>query len=94
MGPMNAQQFLEKHGREGAQAFCDKVHTSLAYFLQVAEGKRTVSRKTAERWEHASGGAMDRVSLVFGSNPPPPVEVAVAAQQVLDSSEEGGHVAP
>lgn len=82
---MNAQQFLEKHGREGAQAFCDAVDTSLAYFLQVAEGKRTVGRKTAERWELVSGqlhgvdGAMDRVSLVFGSNPPPPAEVVVAA---------------
>lgn len=84
---MNAQQFLEKHGREGAQAFCDAVDTSLAYFLQVAEGKRTVSRKTAERWEHASDGEMDRVSLVFGSNPPPPVEVVIAAN-------EGGVHAP
>lgn len=83
---MNAQQFLEKHGREGAQAFCEKVGTSLAYFLQVAEGKRTVSRKTAERWELISDGAMDRVSLVFGSNPPPPVDVVVAAQQVDEGS--------
>jgi hypothetical protein len=88
---VNAQQFLEKHGREGAQAFCDKVGTSLAYFLQVAEGKRTVSRNTAARWELESGGEMDRVSLVFGSNPPPPVEVVVAANEPLD--EEGGHAA-
>lgn len=83
---MNAQQFLEKHGREGAQAFCEKVDTSLAYFLQVCEGKRTVGRKTAERWELVSEGEMDRVSLVFGSNPPPPVEIVVAANE-----GDGGH---
>lgn len=87
---MNAAQYLEKHGREGAQAFCDKVNTSLAHFLQVAKGTRTVSRKTAEKWEYHSNGEMDRVSLVFGSNPPPPAEVMVAASDVKD----GGHAAP
>lgn len=61
----------------------------MAYFLQAAEGKRTFGRKLAERLELASDGEMDRVSLIFGSNPPPPVEVVVAANDV----KEGGHAA-
>lgn len=91
---MNAAQYLEKHGREHTEKVCLVAKTTIVYFLQAVEGKRTFSRKLAERLELASNGEMDRVSLVFGSNPPPPVEVAVAAQDGGAAQGDDSHAAP
>lgn len=70
----HAVAFLAAQGKEETARVCSAAGTSLVYFEQVAKGSRNFSRKLAERLEEASGGRLDRVALVFGTNPPPPVE--------------------
>lgn len=71
---LHAAAFLQDHGREEAARVCAAAGTTLVYFEQVAKGDRNFSRKLAEKLEEASGGRLDRVALVFGSNPPPAVD--------------------
>lgn len=67
-----AQAFLDKFGEEETEQICLRAGTSLVYFKQCCEGKRTPSRKLAERLETVSEGRLSRVKLVWP-------EMAIAA---------------
>ncbi len=60
-----AQAFLDKFGDEEAEQVCLLAGTSLVYFKQCCEGRRTPSRKLAEKLEIASGGRLSRAKLVW-----------------------------
>lgn len=85
---MNADQFYQAHGRDETERVCRAAGTSIVYFEQCLAGKRNFSPRLAARLEQASAGRMDRVALVFGSNPPPPVEVAIEAENLRQQQRE------
>lgn len=80
---VNAQEFYDLKGPEATEAVCRKAETPFSHFIACMQGKRTFGKNLAARLEIASEGEMDRVSLLFGSNPPPPPEVTLAADAVL-----------
>lgn len=60
-----AHAFLTKFGDEETEQICLAAGTSLVYFKQCCDGKRTPSRKLAEKLEQASDGRLCRVKLVW-----------------------------
>lgn len=61
---MDAKQYLDKYGKDGAEKVAHKAGTKLSYFLQMTTGVRRPSVGLAERLVKASSGELDFVSLL------------------------------
>jgi hypothetical protein len=65
---MNAREYLDKHGKEKAEAMAKTAGTNLAYFSQIAAGVRRPSVNLAQRLVDASNGELDFVALLTAKN--------------------------
>lgn len=61
---MNAREYLDKHGKERAEAVAKAAGTNLAYFCQIAAGIRRPSVNLAQRLVKASKGELEFVALL------------------------------
>ena len=61
---MNAKQYLDKYGKEGAEKVAIKAGTKLSYFLLMAKAIRRPSVELAKRLEKASNGEMGWIELL------------------------------
>jgi len=60
---MNANQFIEKFGREEGAAVARLAGTNFVYLQQIAKHHRRPSPALAKQLEEASGGRMTREAL-------------------------------
>ena len=60
---MDAKTFIEKHGRDRAEAVAKRAKTNMAYLGQIAGGHRKPSPHLAKRLVAASGGELTLVDL-------------------------------
>jgi len=61
---MNAREYIDKYGKEKAEAVAKAAGTNMAYFSQLAAGFRRPSVKLAQRLVDASGGELGFVELL------------------------------
>lgn len=64
---MNAREYIEKHGKQKAEAVAKSAGTNLAYFSQIAAGVRRPSVNLAQRLVEASDGELEFVALLTSS---------------------------